>query len=273
MKWRALALAVPAGFGILASPASSFAAEPPLVTIHELKTNWQHYDGKRVCVRGQFDYCEQAWFCALCPEDMTPATYDWNRCISFGFANFHHGTDDRTTEHVDLVLREMYRFATVTVEANFSSLCLIGEDGNFVGGYICSDGGFNLDSATVLAVHSRKSVLDALGSSRPHEGALVPATPDEASAMASALPRGAEWELEPRMFAIVRGRDAIANWHHNNPALIADGAGCICIIDSCEGRWPSREAHLINSPANPFYCWPMEKRADGWHIVPTLEYL
>jgi hypothetical protein len=141
-------------------PLSAAADEIPSVSIHELKTHWQDYDGKRVQVRGQLNGCGPMWFCAICPEDMTRSTYSWNKCVAFSFEDQHRQDADMME---DVSLRKKYQFHTVTVEASFSASCLWDENGKPVGTVVCSDGPANLDNARVLEVHSQKNALVGLG--------------------------------------------------------------------------------------------------------------
>jgi hypothetical protein len=144
-------------------PMAAAASDLPVVSLHELKMHWQNYDGKRVQVTGQLDACGPVWFCAICPEDMTSDSYDWNKCIAFSFEDQHKQNMTATDATADTAIRKKYRFNTVTVEANFSALCFDDESGKPVGDVVCSDGPANLDNARILMVRSRKNALEGLG--------------------------------------------------------------------------------------------------------------
>jgi hypothetical protein len=237
------------------------------VTIHELKQNWRHYDGKKVQLRGQLDRCVGTWRCNICPEEMTRQSYNWNLCIPVSFGHQHKQNTDFLDEQTDYLMQRLYRFATVTIEAKFSALCLWDEKGNQVGGVICTDGPANLDEARILQVHSRKTAQDGLIDPDEVKGLLKPAVGADREEMFREFQSVVWYGHEMEMFKVQLNEGDIQNKKRGDQHIV-DGVGCVCLAESCEGQWP-REAYFgMNSPANPFICWLMQKKERGWRLIP-----
>ena len=257
------ALAMIVGVVIASFPVLADAAQAPRVTIHELKTNWKRYDGRTVQLRGQIDQCD--FECFLCPEDIVGPKYDSNRYILMAFEHQHEAQGLAPDRVAGRLMAHLYRFATVTMTAKFSSLCFVGEDGNFVGDVFCTDGPANLDEAVVLEVHSRKS--PELGLNHEDEGTLSPALPSEQDAMLAEF-KSVVWFGIPKMFSVELPELQAENKRRGDPYVV-DGVGCICLKFDCEGRWPTRLMDGMNAVGNPFYCWKMQKKDSGWRVLPN----
>jgi hypothetical protein len=246
-----------------------FPASAGELTVHELKQHRQKYDGTRVQVRGQLDTCGPVWFCAICPEDMTRQTYNDNLCISFAFENQHVRDFDEGADRLDRLTRTAYRFATVTVDASFSSLCMIDEKGNFLGTVVCSDGPANLDDAKVLEVRGRKT--SETGGLVDSTSLRVLTTPSgrDAEAMDSEfrLVIGDLYAQPHKLFAVTPNATDLLNKSRGDTHVI-DGLACVCREQSCENRWPSHTASFSSSPFDPYRCWGMQKLAVGWRVLP-----
>ena len=247
-------------------PACAEAAQAPSLTIEALRANWQRYDGRTVELRGQVDNCNER--CALCPEDMTTETYNANRCLTLQF-----GLEDSNGKLVDnqanLAMQVAYRFATVTVRGRFSAQCLFGENGMPVGKSVCifDNPVANLRSGEVVQIHARKSARDGIAGYV--FGPLAPASAEDREAMTPEF-NAVVWGdfATPEMFTAKLPVGIISD-RQRGYTYVGDGVGCVCLDDSCEGRWPTRLFPGMNSAGNPFKCWQMIKTGKGWRVVPN----
>ncbi len=251
------------------------AAQTPLVTLEALTKDWKPYDGKRIRIRGQLDNCYHG--CSLCPESMDASSIDddsLGKCVTVWFGTTHSYGETAEEIQSAALLGETYRFATVTIEATFSSNCFAGDPAYYHLGTVisvCTDEGPPpLYAAHVLEVHSRKSAANGLAFGWVHD--VVPASQEEKNGMRAAFPEeGWRWHFnsdpEPRMFVALPNavdRDS----QKRGEEILVFGVGCVCLENSCENRWPTRIFWDMNSPSNPFHCWEMQKTAQGWRILP-----
>lgn len=244
------------------------AAQAPRLTISELRRNWQRYDGRTIQIRGQIDNCNAR--CSICPEDMTTATYDNNLCLTLEF-----GLEESRGKFVDnqanLAMQVAFRFATVTVQARLSSRCLFDEKGMPVTNSVCvfDSPTPNLQTAGVLQIHTRKSARDGLA--EYVFGPLMPAAPEDRQAMLAEFNRVVWGDYAtPEMFTAQLPVGVISD-RQRDYVYVGDGLGCVCLDDSCEGRWPTRLFPGMNSAGNPFHCWQMIKTEMGWRVVPNFQ--
>jgi hypothetical protein len=251
---------------VVSLPAVAEAAQAPHVSIQDLRKNWQRYDGKSVQVRGQIDNCNTR--CAICPEDMTSATYDNNRCLSLDFG----GEDSHgklVANQANLAMQVAFRFATVTVQARLNSQCLFDETGKPVTKAVCifDTPAANLGGGRVLQIHARKSARDGLAVYV--FGPLVPAAVADRDAMLEEF-NAVVWGdyATPEMFTAQLPVGIISD-KRRDYVYVGDGMGCVCLDDSCEGRWPTRLFPGMDSAGNPFHCWQMVKTEKGWRVVPN----
>ena len=252
-------------------PLVAEAAQPTLVTVDQIKTNWQRYDGRLVTVRGQLDNCFNGIYgigCMLCPEQMT--TWEPNDCLSLEFASevAPPRVDQQRSMRVVSVQQETYRFATVTVEALLDATWLTDRSGNSVkpDPPLFHDGAPpNLRDARVLQVHTRKSARDGLG---PSGAPLTLASPQEREAMLAAFavvyPPDRIYTREA--FAIELSQADLQDRQSGDP-YIPDGAICMCVTDDCQNLWPTRWFLGMKSPANPFRCWTLQKIDGQWRLL------
>ena len=236
-------------------------AQARTLTVAELQHDAKRLNGQTVTVRGQIDSCS-SWYCEICPEDMREkdALY---ACLSVVFTR-QDGNDDfwHAGLHEEKLYEKLYRFATVTLTARFDALCVYDDKGNPVGDAICSDGPAALDDAHVLAVHARKTAQTGLALGEKTR-TLRPATSDEAAMMMPEYRLGVAHaaDMEPPSFFI-------AVPEKSDPPGAA-GLGCVCLADSCSGRWPVRAIGDVNGPGNPFFCWNMWKSPSGWRVTAS----
>ena len=218
------------------------APGPPVASIAALRSHMGYWANRTVRVRGQIDLCSN-FDCHICPEAMTQAGLDLDRCLSISFSGFE--TDPAGGRTAGL-MEDTFRFAIVTLEAKFDPTCL----GYFparsrraasraahqeVQAVVCTDRASVLRSARVIAVHSRKTADTGLGVRRA--GFRVTPAPAQterevlAAYRAETPPGWDDGTMERRVFVI-------------NPEDIADiskgwdaaAEACVCREDSCDGR-------------------------------------
>lgn len=242
------------------------AAQEPRLRIETLRKNWQRYEGRTVQIRGQVDNCNE--HCALCPEDMTSATYNANRCLSLEFGP-EESRGTLVGSQPNLAMQVAYRFATITVAARLNAQCLFDENGMPVTKSVCifDNPTPNLRAGRVLQVHARKSARDGLATYV--FGPLAPAAPEDRGAMLAEF-NAVVWGdyATPQMFT-ARLPVGIISDRQRGYTYVGDGMGCVCLDDSCEGRWPTRLFPGMNSAGNPFKCWQMIKTENGWRVAPN----
>ena len=257
-----------AGIAMMAMVGAAFADPPVPVTIEQLLQAPAVYADKQVLVRGQLDNCVgRAGRCWLCPEDMTASHFDGNRCLSLAFGDLSHGGEDRSYWRFAMLMAEAFRFADVTIVADFSPPSLAGRIAHNLDGVeaieICTDWCTDLGNAMVQSVNGRKSALDGLVTDRVL-GGLRAATADEAAAMRVPFDEinflVPVWEVA---FFVV------TNHVNPDPTVEAEGLGCVCKRNSCDGVWPTRWFDGFESPANPFDCYILQKRKNVWRVQPT----
>lgn len=256
-------------FAVSLSPFAE-AAQAPRVTIQELKKNWKRYDGKTVQVHGQFDACNDTFGagCVLCPEEMTD--FDWNHCLSLSFLRESALQEPSALFASTSLMRELYRFATVTIEARLDSTSLYDENGDAVKPELAnaiSDGGYpNLAEARVLHVDSRKTARNGLVSGESDQiSAVIPQERDAMmTAFAAVYPDEGIFKRE--VFAVQLSRSSIERRQTGDP-YIADGIACVNVSRQTETVWPTRWFMGMKSPANPFRCWGMQKREGAWRVL------
>jgi hypothetical protein len=247
-------------------PALAAEVQPAQVTIGSLRSNWQRYEGMTVQVRGQVDNCNER--CALCPEDMTTETYNNNRCLSLEFGpEISRGT--LIDNQANMAMHVAFRFATITVQARFNTQCLFDEMGMQLSKSVCifDNPTPNLRSSQVLQVHARKSARDGIAGYL--FGPLTPATEEDRKAMTDEF-NAVVWGdyATPEMFTAALPVGIISD-RRRGYVYVGDGMACVCLDDSCDGRWPTRLFPGMNSAGNPFHCWQMIKTANGWRVVPN----
>jgi hypothetical protein len=235
-------------------PTASAAAAPRKLTLEQLIADPQRYtDGDnmiQVRVRGQLDNCI-GHTCQLCPEDMTPASFDRKRCLHTSFAG--QDSDDGPTWRAAELSRQVYRFATITIDAWFDPVCLPGYKPEV---YCTGDRAFR--EARVVELHSRKTARDGLVGFHLY-GELVAAPEADRVAMLAAYARAgfvSHWEDEPVALITPKVHSALEGH--------VIGVVCACREPDCADKLPTRHFAGMESPANPFYCRHMEKGPQGW---------
>jgi hypothetical protein len=232
------------------------------VTIEELIAKAEVYRDKTVVVRGQLDNCTSLT-CNLCPEDMTNGTFDRNKCLGLEFDGFGP-SGSWATSRTAQAMEKAFRFATVTLSAHFDPTCLTGKDpSDPKATVVCTDRASALYDAIVQKVHSRKNGDTGIVSWYDF-GVLSAPTDNDRRTMLALLN-----DLDPNnkrpLALFVVPHDSIPD------NVEAEGMGCYCLIDSCEGKWPRKWVGGFSNYGNDFYCFEMQKKHGVWSFLPGEE--
>lgn len=260
---------------VLSWPADA-APLPVPVTIEQLLANPDHYAMKDVRITGQVDNCI-SFTCNLCPADMTRETLDLKKCIGMSFTGYRPEGEgmaqDVAASRTETGMENLFRFATVTLDAFFNPACLTNKaynrDGsvqvdarNIVLTVVCTDRATVLEDARVIDLHARKSARDGLVSYYDF-GPLVEAD----AAMAGEI--RAVWADRLKD---VKANDLKvfllpASPYGDDKAIDRDALVCECRIDDCSGKWPTRYFGGFDTPGNPFACNEVYRRNGVWVVA------
>lgn len=232
--------------------APALAAARKVFTVDYVQARLQSLHGKTVRVQGQMNNC-QSLTCSICVDASEDAV-----CLPISFEADNYRAGD--------LIEETYRFATITVEAKINATCALGFDPSERSSrspdeiIVCTDRSRALTGARVLSVDVRRSAaegrFDAYGGD--------PLAPPSADQRAQVLDGWKAW------------RKRMAPWGDNElevevfaaPPYAKDGesglALCVCLDDSCKGKWPTMSGHFTGSPGNPYDCWRAELYEGGW---------
>jgi len=185
-------------FGLFAWIPPASAAEAPNLTIEQVIQEGDRYQGQMVRIRGQSDNCYGE--CALCPEGTTTDNFRRATCLSLVIG------EAQLSSTVHDLMKTMYRFAVVTIEARFTSGCIYGPGGRILYAGPRSAAVYNestgkqhivcfnhlrpsdLSEARIIQVHARKTVFNGLIDPQWIWDELVPADSGERDAVL------AEWD-------------------------------------------------------------------------------
>jgi hypothetical protein len=199
-------------------------------------------------VLGQVDNCFD-FTCNLCPVSMTDREFSHDKCLGLSFEGFASGGRSVTS-----LMDRAFRFATVVLDAQYDPTCVPSPSKEF----ICTDKASVITHARVIEVRSRKSALDGIVTWY-NVGRLVEPSAEDREAMMQKVALQWSPDFKMRVFRIV------------DPQYIQEkeaGLGCVCLEDSCEGRWPARYFYGFESTANPFECLVMVKKSSEWQFEP-----
>jgi hypothetical protein len=231
------------------------------VTIAQLIAHPNDYAGKTVEVRGQVDNC-LSLSCNLCPEDMTDASFDRDKCLGMSFTGFDD-PDPQSALRASEMMEWMFRFATLTLTARFDPACLTGKDPDDPQAtVVCTDRASVLHNAVVNTVHSRKNGDTGIASAYRWGEFSKPSDVDRRAMLA--LLAVFISDKTPELLIVPDFRDEKAG-------VTAGGYGCYCLADDCTGKWPKRwVGGSTENLDNAFYCIDLQKRHGAWEIVPNV---
>ena len=230
-------------------------ATPIPATIEQIVQDPMKYADKNVRIRGQVDNCISLT-CNLCPIDMKVFGQG---CLGLDFLGY---SDDGAGSRTSALMERAFRFATVEMDTSVDPTCLENyekakqaENPSLI--IVCTDRATVLTDARVIKVLARKSALDGLVSGYEF-GPLVTAPPRERRLMLAEL--GGE---TPRTSVSTAAFIVVGL---SSPKKVT-GLVCVCLTESCEGRWPTRWFGGFDSPANPFLCTNMTKTLGRWRVA------
>jgi len=247
----------------LASAASLAKDDAPMpVTIDQLIQSPDKYANKTVRVEGQIDNCEYD-SCNLCSADATEVTANLGNCVGIKFDGYSEDTAGLRTSRA---MERVFRFATVLMDAKFDPTCIANYQPHEIAKkakFICLDRVTVLTNARVDKVLSRKSALDGIVNFYRY-GKLITPPNDDRKAMLAELARWYDAGALTKfvLFLIARQGEPMSS------TAEAGGLACICVEQSCEGRWPTQWFAGFQSAANPFACEKLYKFKDGWRVAP-----
>jgi hypothetical protein len=233
------------------------------LSVGELKQEWKRYDGKVVRVRGTLDACVTQ--CNLCPDPAALAG-DEISCLPLAFAEENTPNATQETFRENMLFQRLYRFTTLTVEARFLALCMIGDKGEFTTDVVCTGWPINLDKAKVISVAARQTSNEVPMAAEYVRPLVEPSAPD-AAAMLTAMNETAHPD-ERKVFLLVKMPKDLVD-KKSGTSNFPDGLGCVCLEWKCDGKWPVRYLVGMDTPANPFHCWALDKMASGWRVLPS----
>lgn len=264
----ALFLLLAIASGCTTHPGGS--ADTPIdTTIAAVRADGAKYDGKYVRVRGLVTGCV-AFVCGLMPispqgtPDLEAPRLRFNFWPGAATLNL---SDAVMHDRISMPLGFLYRFSEATLVGRYTYTCDSAEDvlakpgpGNLQEITVCTDGGDDLDEATVVAVHRRwPSTAFSGGAGAPK---LIPLPADTMKAMAAAYMAAGgikPWEAKDPYRAFGDRNDAEAAHF------------CVCLKKDCTGQWPTESQHLPGNPMNPYTC-VYAKRSDGaWRFQPSFD--
>ncbi len=233
---------------------------PVLATIDQLIKSPDKYANKIVRIEGQIDNCEYD-SCNLCPPGATDATANLGNCLGLKFDGY---TDDTAGRRTSRAMESAFRFGTVLLDAKFDPACIasyqpleIAKKAEFV----CMDRATVLYDARIETVYSRKSALDGIVNFYGY-GKLTAPSEDDRKAMLVELARWHDAKTLEKFVLFMTPREPA------NTLGEAGSLACVCVEQSCEGRWPTRWFAGFYSAADPFACDRMYKFKDGWRVAP-----
>ncbi len=256
---------------ILAAVAMLAGPPGPVVEarIADVIADPERYGGRMLRIRGQVDSC-YGYVCSICPEDMTPATADGDKCLRMSFDDFESLEDDRADDvgywrSASRLLEEGFRFSVVTAEGLFDPSCLpTPRHNNLEEVVICTDRGTTFRDVRLSRVHRRLTSNHGLDFSR--RGVLAPA-PEDVAVPVEVSFRSLERIFDPeprwRPMAVLQPEDA------DYPEHGKEAWACVCRVDDCGGRWPQRKISVLARTVNdPYLCYVALKVEGSWRVFP-----
>lgn len=269
--------------------AAAFALSDPSgpvvdARIPDILADPERYGGQTLRIRGQIDAC-YGWVCSICPEEMTPATANGEKCLRISFDDFPgglgwSGEDPSFERGVSRDMEKAFRFSVVTAEGQFDPSCLTrrpwppeptlpyGDDpeSSQISEVVCSDRASTWRSVQVRTVHRRFPSNDGLLFDGRRAGALKLASPATASLAEAA------WREYVLTFDQNPHWRPIAVFQTESPAFDEfdrEAWACVCRVDDCSGHWPKREVSLWAQTYNdPYFCYFALERQGAWRIYP-----
>lgn len=211
--------------------------------------------GKTVRLRGEMNEC-RSLTCKICDN-----IEDDDTCLGLNF----YGDSSNA---VDL-MEELYRFATITIDARIDSSCGSPKGDSRVV-VICTDRASAIEDARVVTVESRKPATR--GRIDTYVGqTLTRITGTAEQAMLSRLKGPLDYIFDDddwpqiALFEEPPYRDDDDQEIEDPPSKPSYWL-CQCIEEDCAGRWPKRGGEIVRSPANPYACLLAAEINGAWLV-------
>lgn len=228
------------------------AAAQPVMTVSEVDASLQRLHGKTVRVQGQMNNC-QSLTCSICMDASEDAV-----CLPIRFEADNYRASD--------LIEQTYRFATITVEAEVDATCELGFDPSERSSpatdeiIVCTDRSQALTNARVLNVDVRRPATAGRFDMYSGDPLSPPTTAQRAQVLEG-------WRAWSKRMGDGLGEDEEIEVFVGK-AYPEDGVSglalCICLDESCRGKWPTMSGHFTWSPGNPYHCWRAELYGDRW---------
>lgn len=252
-RLAAIALAIAAGS---CATALAPAVVAPM-TVAYVEQHIRELHGQTVRMRGEMNNCTSLT-CSICDGQR-----EEDACLGI---SLHADSDDAR-----YLVEELYRFATITIDARIDGSCELGYDPDMPPSndpdrdvvVVCTDRASSVEDARVIRVDARKPATD--GRFDMYEGEPLTVAPSEELDAVLRLGKDGGWFYEEdqdrnlwRLFA--------------DPEPLTDGASfilCRCAEDDCTDRWPAMSGRATTrSPANPYYCQYVSRIGEAWVFSP-----
>ena len=247
-----LSISVVGLVGVLAMPVPAVGADPPVLSVAYVGAHIGELHGKTVRLRGEVNNCESLT-CSICDEGGRDAV-----CLPLDLWSDAAGRG---------LTEELYRFATVTIDARIDATCTLGYDPDRGRApskdevVVCTDRSSAVEEARVVRVDRRRSATK--GRFDAYEGySLRRASEGEERPIIQA------WAAQQRrLYPSDQANMAMAVFVEAAEGRQAGDAGyrlCVCRIDGCDGAWPSKSGEFVRSPGNPYFCMRVDRYAADW---------
>jgi len=260
MRWIAAVLFLVATLPSCAINPGKSPDSPLDTTIAAVRANGPQYDGKYVRVRGLLNQCI-GFSCVLHPVAKN-GTPDW-KAPEFRIAFSRDAPNLMLPEDFEArsFLGYLYRFSEITIVGQYDYTCDSANDPHPVGPgglqdvVICTDAATNFADVRVVAVHKRwPSTAFSIWPGKK----LSPLPPPLAETIIAAFKENRSANLSE------------TNQYHvlNNPEDATSAYLCVCLENSCAGKWPTQAPQVLGNPANPYVCAYASLDHGTWHFAP-----
>ncbi len=225
----------------------------PPMTVAYVDQHIQELHGKTVWAKGEIDDCDR---CHICDG---PA--DADACLDVGF--------DEDSIRGYRLLSELYRFATVTIEARVDATCKLGFDPDLVRSektrdrtVVCIPKIYGFEDARVVAVHARKPATQGRFYKDGIGEVLQRASEEEHRAIRSALAETFHFDEDEQLVTFQNPSDTRKD--DQRRYFIA----CTCRTEDCAEAWPTMSGQVFApTPSDPYHCRYVDRINGAWVII------
>lgn len=240
---------------------------PVETTVAAVRADPEAFGSQTVRLRGEVNGCA-GFDCRICPEEMTPQSYEPEACLSMTFDGFATETEHEAYS-AHRLMEESFRFSVVTLTARVDPACLTNrpwppeppstDENEIVEIVVCTDRASVLRDARVEAVHERHPANEGLPIYRLE---ALTSAPDIESVLIADFLAALPWHRDDHLqFAAFRPED------RNFTEAEDDALLCFCVEDDCTGRWPVHQGlGVLETPNNSYNCYWALKWDGRWRV-------